>query len=141
MPLRLNIYFDTLSREEVIHQLEKINEFNSLDYDADTQVLKKLLKMYERTRHLIFWHDGLSFSSHSLILVMVSCLNDTAVFVTDEEYFKSGCSLINIQTHTEQPFLYLMACSPSTDQQFLYSNERLGDILETKKPPITTDGV
>ena len=141
MRLRPDIYFDTLSRKEVIHQLKTINEFNSFNCEAGTQVLKKRLKMYERTRHLIFWHDGSSLSSHSHILIMVSCLYDTAVFVTDEEYFKSEGSLINIQARIEKPFLYLMARSPSTDQQFLYSEERLSDILEIKKPLITTDGI
>ena len=125
MRLRPDIHFDTLSREEVIHQLKTINEFNSLDCDADTQVLTQRLKMYERTLHLIFWHDGSSISSHSRILIMVSCLYDTAVFVTDEDYFKSEGSLINIQARIEKPFLYLMAHSPSTDQQLLYSDERL----------------
>ena len=123
IPLRPDTYFDTLSREDVIRQLETINEFNSFDYDADTKVLKKRLKMYERTGHLIFWHDRSSLSSHSHILIMVSCLYDTAVFVTDEVYFKSEGSLINIQARIEKPFLYLMARSPSTDQQLLYSDE------------------
>ena len=141
MRLKPDIYFDTLSREEVIHQLKTINEFNSFSCDAGTQVLKKRLKMYERTHHLIFWNDGSSLSSHSHILIMVSCLYDTAVFVTEEEYFKSEGSLINIQARIEKPFLYLMARSPSTDQQFLYSDERLSDILEIKKPLITTDGI
>ena len=141
MRLKPDIYFDTLSREEVIHQLKTINEFNSFSCDAGTQVLKKRLKMYERTHHLIFWNDGSSLSSHSHILIMVSCLYDTAVFVTDEEYFKSEGSLINIQARIEKSFLYLMARSPSTDQQFLYSDERLSDILEIKKPLITTDGI
>ena len=44
MRLRPNTYFDTLSREGVIHQLKMINEFNNFDCDADTQVLKKRLK-------------------------------------------------------------------------------------------------
>ena len=35
MRLRPNTYFDTLS-----HEVKTINEFNSLDCDADTQVLK-----------------------------------------------------------------------------------------------------
>ena len=71
-------------------------------------------------------------SSHSHILIMVSCLYDTAVFVTDEEYFKSEDSLINIQACIEKPFLFLMARSPLTHQQLLYSDERLSDILEKK---------
>ena len=79
-------------------------------------------------------------SSHSHILIMMSCLYDTAVFVTDEEYFKSEGSLINIQACIEKPFLFLMARSPSTHQQLLYSDERLSDILE-KKLLITTDGI
>ena len=141
MRLRPDTYFDYLSREEVIHQLKTINEFSSFDCDADTQVFKKRLKMYERTCHLIFWHDGSSLSSHSHILIMVSCLYDTAVFVTDEEYLKSESSLINIQVRIEKPFLYLMALSPSTDQQLLYSEEQLSDIIEIKKPLITTDGI
>ena len=116
MRLKPDIYFDTLSREEVIHQLKTINEFNSFDCDADTQVLKKRLHMYERTRHLIFWHDGSSLTSHSHILIIESCLYDTTVFISDEEYFKSEGSLINIQPWIENPFLYLMARSPSTDQ-------------------------
>ena len=72
---------------------------------------------------------------------MVSCLYDTAVFVTDEEYFKSKGSLINIQARIEKSFLYLMAHSPSTDQQFLYSDGRLSNVLEIKKPLIATDGI
>ena len=85
MWLRPDTHFDIPSREEVIHQLKKINEFSSFDCDADTEMLKKRLKMYESTRHFIFWHDGPSLSSHSHILIIVSYLYDTAVFVTDEE--------------------------------------------------------
>ena len=72
---------------------------------------------------------------------MVSCLYDTAVFVIDEEYFKLEGSLINIQGRIENPFLYLMARSSSTDEQLLYSGERLSDILEMKKSLITTNGI
>ena len=107
MRLRPDTYFDTLSREELIHQLKTSNQLNSFDCDADTQVLNKQLKMYERTCHLTFRHDESSFSSHSRILIVVSCLDDTAVFVTDEEYFKLEDSLINIQAGIEKPFLYL----------------------------------
>ena len=34
-----------------------------------------------------------------------------------------------------------MTRSPLTDQQLLYSDERLSNILEMKKPLITTDGI
>ena len=41
----------------------------------------------------------------------------------------------------KKPFLYILACSPSTDQQLLYSDERLADILKIKKPIQTPDGI
>ena len=41
----------------------------------------------------------------------------------------------------KKPFLYILACSPSTDQQLLYSDERLADILKIKKPIQTPDSV
>ena len=103
MRLRSDVYFDTLSREEVIHQLKTINEFISLNCDSDTQMLKKWLKMYECTCHLIFWHDGSSLSSHSHILIIVPCFYDTAVFVTDEEKFKSKGSLITSKLVLKRP--------------------------------------
>ena len=87
----------------------------------------------------MFWHDGSTISNHSHILAMVSCLYDPAVFLTDEEYSKSNSVLANIHAVVEKPFLDILACCPSTDQQLLYSNERLADILKIKKPIQTPD--
>ena len=72
---------------------------------------------------------------------MVSCLYDPAIFLTDEEYSKSNGVLANLQAIVEKPFLYILARSPSTDQQLLYSDERLADILKIKKPIQTPDGI
>ena len=41
----------------------------------------------------------------------------------------------------EKPFLYIFARSPSTDQQLLYSDKRLADILKIKKPIQIPDGI
>ena len=106
-----------------------------------TDILKNKLKKFERTCNLMFWHDGCTISNHSHILVMVSCLYDPAIFLTDEEYSKSNGVLANLQAIVEKPFLYILARSPSTDQQLLYSDERLADILKIKKPIQTPDGI
>ena len=63
---------------------------------------------------------------------MVFCLYDPAFFLTDEEYSKSNGVLVNLQVVAETPFLYILACSPSIDQQLLYSDERLADDLKIK---------
>ena len=106
-----------------------------------TDILKNKLKKFERTCNLMFWHDGSTISNHSHILAMVSCLYDPAIFLTDEEYSKSNGVLANLQAIVEKPFLYILARSPSTDQQLLYSDERLADILKIKKPIQTPDGI
>ena len=85
------------------------------------------MKKFERTRNLMFWHDGSIISNHSRILVMVSCLYDPAISLTDEEYSKSNGVLANLQAIVGNLFLYILARSPTTDQQLLYSDKRLGD--------------
>ena len=72
---------------------------------------------------------------------MVFYLYDPAIFLTDEEYSKSNGVLANLQAIVEKRFLHILACSPSTDQQLLYSDERLADILKIKKPIQTPDGI
>ena len=141
MRLRSNNDYSKISREDTIKQLHKINEFDVTDFHKNTNILKNKLKKIERTRNLMFWHDGSTISNHSHILVMVSCLYDPAIFLTDEEYSKSNGVLANLQAIVEKPFLYILARSPSTDQQLLYSDERLADILKIKKPIQTPDGI
>ena len=72
---------------------------------------------------------------------MVSCLYDPEIILSNGEYSKSNGVLVNIQAIVKNPFLYILARSPSTDQRLLYSDERLADILKIKKPIQTPDGV
>ena len=92
---------------------------------------------------LDIWHDcsRIYLYLHSHILVMVSCLYDPAVFFTDEEYSKSNGVLVNLQAIVEKPFLHILARSPSTYQQLLYSDKRLADTLNIKKTIQTPDGI
>ena len=143
MRLRSDNDYSKLRREDIIKQLCKINKFNFTDSDKNTDILKNRLKKIERTHNLIFWHDGstIYLYSHSHILAMVSCLYDPAVFLTNEEYSKSNGVLVNFQAIVEKPFLYILARSPFTDQQLLYSDERLADTLNIKNPIQTPDGI
>ena len=60
---------------------------------------------------------------------MVARLCDTAVFYNDEKHYELSEIRCNSQACVEKACLH-MACSPSIEQQLLYTDERLQDILE-----------
>ena len=105
-----------------------------------TDVLTKNLEAYEKTYNLITSHNGSSLSSHSHLLITVACLYDRAVFLTDEEYYQKEGVHVNVQAVVEKPFIHILARTPATDQQLLYSQDRLEDILDLKTP-IEVDGI
>ena len=94
-----------------------------------TDVLIIKLKAYERTRNLITWHDGSSLSSHTHLVITVACLNDRTVFLNDEEYYQKECVHASFQAVVEKPAIHILARTPATDQQLLYSEDRLEDIV------------
>ena len=46
-----------------------------------------------------------------------------------------------VQASVEKPFLHILASSPSNDQQLLYTDERLQDILQIQQSLTTNDGI
>ena len=74
----------------------------------------------------MFWHDWSTLASHGQILMTVTVVYHPAVYFRDEEKSKR---MINIQDEVEKPFLYIMAWYPSNEQQLLYVEERMKDIL------------
>ena len=141
MWLRSDNDYSKLSREDTVKQLWRITEFPFTDIDKNTDILKNKFKKFERTRNLIFWYDGSTIFNHSHILVMVSCLYDPAIFLTDEEYSKSNGVFVNLKAIVEELFLYILARSHSTGQQLIHSDARLADILQIKNPIQTSDGI
>ena len=140
MRLTTDSEFDQLDREAVKNRLKNIHEFQIEDNNKTTEELCNTLKKYERSRNLMFWHDGSSLSSHGHILMLVSSIYDPAVYLTDDEYSAKYSSKINVQSRVEKPHLYILARCPSTDQQLLYTEERINDILKLKDP-VTVDGI
>ena len=61
---------------------------------------------------------------------MVARLCDTAVFYNDEKHYELSGIKCNFQAYVEKVFLHILARSPSNEQQLLYTDERLQDILE-----------
>ena len=123
MRLRSDNNYSKVSKEDTIKRLHRINEFDVTNIHKNTDILKNKLKNFERTRNLMFWHYGSTISNHSHILVMASCIYDSAIFLTDEEFSKSKGVLPNLQAIVKNEFFqYILVCSPSNDQQLLYSN-------------------
>lgn len=102
--------------------------------DDGTISIKDQVKQLQRTRHLMFWHDGSTVSNHSHLMMMVSCMYDRAVYITDNEAYCKYNERINVQAFIEKAYLYILARCPSNDQQLLYGEERVSDLLDLKQP-------
>ena len=141
MRLRSNAEFSEFTREKITEELKQLNELpNNFENNLKETLIEKR-KTLERTRHLMFWHDGSTLACHSHILMTFNTIYDPAVHLTDEEYFNKYGLNINIQSEVEKPFLYIMARCPSNEQQILYIEERLEDIFELKNTIELPDGI
>ncbi|XP_047129004.2 uncharacterized protein LOC124809199 [Hydra vulgaris] len=130
-----------LSRETIIDGLKRIGEFND-DYENRSVLhLRETFKKFERTRHLMFWHDGSSLSNHGHILMLISVMYDKAIFFNNDEYYEKYGEKINIQAIVEKPFLYILARCPSNDEQLEYRNLRIEDIISLKYPIIVNNDI
>ena len=70
-------YMKIHSDEEL---LKKINEFNKSEDKCNIEELRKKLCQFERTRHLMLWHDGSTLSNHGHLLMMVCVIYDPAIY-------------------------------------------------------------
>ena len=128
----MRIYLEVENHKEkndMLQFLRNINEYHpSFDKLTEAELSNKITAI-KQTRNLMFWHDGSTISNHSHLMIMVACMFDPAVYLTDQEYFNLYGKHINIQSVIEKPYLYILARCRSDDSQLLYSSERLDDIL------------
>ena len=129
-----DIDYETFSREKIIFELKRINEYKHDIKDHETEVLLHRLKMFHHTRHLMMWHDGSTVSNHSHILMMVKCVYDPAIFYTNKEYRAHFHQNIDINTEVEKPFLYIFGRCPASDEQLKYIDTRSEDLEEMLIP-------
>ena len=123
---------ETMARHIILMFLQKHKVTCSEEDLTTLSELQELLKNLERARYLMFWHDGLTVSKHSHIMMMFSCIYDEAAFLTNDEYEAINGTPVSIQLLIEKPFIYMLARCPSDDHQLLYSPERLNDTTELK---------
>ena len=82
MRLRSDADFGKLTREELTDELHDLGEHDPIFTECSTTMLKELRKKLERTRHLMFWHDGSMLANHSHVLMTVSAMYNPAVYIT-----------------------------------------------------------
>ena len=127
--IRTDEEYPQLTRDSIIEDLCRINEYSIALATESREVLLKKLINFERTRHLMFWHDGSNLANHSHILMTVSVMYDKAIFLTENEYYqKFNVEMKNIQSIIEEPFLYILSRCPATDAQLSYIATRCEDL-------------
>ncbi|CAG2195362.1 unnamed protein product [Mytilus edulis] len=95
-------------------------------------------------RHLKLWHDHSGILSRPYFLIMVSCLFDENIYLTNEEYTEKypDQKAIDVQSIVEKPKLYIFGQSKSSDSdQMSYSTTRVEDLKDLSTPSIAPDGL
>ena len=74
-------------------------------------------------------------------LMTLAAIYDPAVYFREKDFFEKNKRMINIQAEIEKPFLYIMARCPSNEQQILYIEERMNNILNLKEDLALPSGI
>lgn len=74
---------NSMSKECLQAELEKVNELNGIDID-NIDAMRQKLQNLERTRHLMVWLDNSTVANSGYLVCLITCLYDPAVFYTDD---------------------------------------------------------
>ena len=133
--------FDSMTPEQLIDRLNELNEY-SKDEELTISELKQRLKLIERTRHIITWHDNSTVANHGYLVCLAAVLFDPAVFFTDDEYKERTGQTVDIQTTIEKPHVHFIGrCKSSESEQLAYGETRLKCLKETSKKLASKAGV
>lgn len=69
--------------------------------------LRSIIKTYQQTRTLVFWHDHGTILGLGSILMTIHVVYDTATFYTQTEYAQTFSSSENVQSMVERPEIYV----------------------------------
>ena len=130
--------YASLSNADLVKTLKSYREYHTDETKKDMQ---NRLKSIERTRHLKLWHDQSTIANHSYLVFMVSCVYDSAVYYTNEEYNAKYHKKVDIQAAVETPEIYIIArCSGTDYEQLAYVETRLEDLHELNDKVKTKGG-
>ena len=87
----------------------------------------------------MMWHDCSTVGGHSYLLIMIASIYDPECYYAYTEFQQKFDVFVSIQTIFEKPRLYIFVRCPFNEQQILYSQERLDDIIALKQNIKTDD--
>lgn len=112
MKLNEDLYFEDLSKNDIISELKQLNE-----YESD---MREKLKKLQRTINFIIWHETYTIDNHGHVVMMVNVLYDPAIHLADNEYKEKYGKIVNVQAQIERPELYIIGCCRANDEQLGY---------------------
>ena len=122
-------YYNQLTKDELIEELQKIHEESSDDIDQ----MRKMLKTYQRQRHwLLYGH----------MLFCLRELYDPVIHMTRQEMLAKTGKNVDVQATVEEPQLCMLGQSRSTvEDQMNFIPTRQEDLRDLKNPTITASGI
>ena len=136
LKLKPDAVYNNMSDEDARVRLHKINETCK---HTENPMLE--LKSMERTRHWLIWHDHSGIGNHGLMLFLLRELYDPAIHMNNEEYQRKNGLNVDVQSVVEEPHLYMMGFSRSTDEDQLMFIPTRRECLLSLSQTTETDGV
>ena len=100
--------------------------------------LCSIIKTYQWTRTLVFWHDHGTILGLGSILTTIHVVYDTATFYTQTEYAQKFSSSENVQSMVERPEIYMFAVGSSSAEDQAALLQDMIDCLPNLSSPIAT---
>ena len=86
MQLTFDEILNNLPKREMLKCLKNIAVYVNDEKQANENTLKENIKGFERTLHLMMWHDCSTVGGQSYLLMMTACIQDAACNYTDTEF-------------------------------------------------------
>ncbi|CAH1250805.1 LGMN [Branchiostoma lanceolatum] len=130
--------YDNMTEDDLRKRMEDLGEYKE---EESMEAMKHRLRSIQTRRHLMYWEDGATLANHGYIVYLVATLYDEAIYLTDPEYHKKFNIRQSVQSKVEQPQLYIIARSKSSDaEQLLYVQTRRDDLPSLSIPIAAPDG-
>ncbi|KAK3734075.1 hypothetical protein QZH41_019813 [Actinostola sp. cb2023] len=139
MKIKADEVYDNMSKEDAVDHLKELNANININVDKDPV---KMLKDIERTRNWLMWHDHSGLGNRGMMLFLVREVYDPAIHMTNQEYQQKNSVQVDVQSVIEEPHLYMMGLSGSSDaDQMLFIPTRRECLQSFSQPVESKDGI
>lgn len=128
--------YDSLSRQNAMSRLGQLQEQECTATTPQEQV-----KSLERTQNWLMWHDHSGIANHGLMLFLLRELYDPAIHLSNKEYKAKNGYDVDVQSLVEEPKLYMMGFSSSTDEDQLMFVPTRNECLQGLSNTVQIDGI